>query len=184
MFDWYQLIWYHEPKAQFPYEKKVMGQWISTADTCTDLMAYSIITRTRKVITRKAVWGVTKEELSTNAIWEQLNSLDESIKERIENQIKNDKAAHEPGFDHEDTPEGLFDDEEEPIAEPIEPELSAPEADEYTLEAYNKYLMAEVVLPQNHMAVSLRDASFVSGKADPDVWMKAAAKPNGDKSWA
>jgi hypothetical protein len=33
MFNWYQLIWYHEPEAQFPYEKKVMGQWISTADT-------------------------------------------------------------------------------------------------------------------------------------------------------
>ena len=43
MFDWYQLVWYHEPKAQFPYEKKVMGRWIGTADTCTDLMAYSIV---------------------------------------------------------------------------------------------------------------------------------------------
>ena len=96
---------------------------------------------------RKAVWGITEEELSTDTIREQLNSLDESIKERIGNQIKNDKAACEPGFDHEDTPEGLFDDEEEPIAEPIEPELSAPEADEYTSEAYNEYLTAEVVLP-------------------------------------
>ena len=35
MFDWYQ--WYHEPEAQFPYEKKVMGQWVGTANSCTDL---------------------------------------------------------------------------------------------------------------------------------------------------
>ena len=34
------------------------------------------------------------------------------------------------------------------------------------------------------MASSLRDAGFVSCKADPDVWMKAVIKPNGDKYWA
>ena len=37
---------------------------------------------------------------------------------------------------------------------------------------------------QDHMAASLRDTGFVSCKADPDVWMKAAAKLNGDKYWA
>ena len=34
------------------------------------------------------------------------------------------------------------------------------------------------------MVASLRDAGFASCKADPDVWMKAAIKPNGDKYWA
>ena len=33
------------------------------------------------------------------------------------------------------------------------------------------------------MASSLRDAGFASCKADPDVWMKAAVKPNEDKYW-
>ena len=36
----------------------------------------------------------------------------------------------------------------------------------------------------DHMASSLRDAGFASCKADPDIWMKAAVKPNGDKYWA
>ena len=36
----------------------------------------------------------------------------------------------------------------------------------------------------DHMAASLRDAGFASCKADPDIWMKAAVKPNGDKYWA
>ena len=34
------------------------------------------------------------------------------------------------------------------------------------------------------MASSLRDAGFASCKVDPDVWMKAAIKLNGDKYWA
>ena len=37
---------------------------------------------------------------------------------------------------------------------------------------------------RDHMAASLRDAGFASCKADPDIWMKAAVKPNGDKYWA
>jgi hypothetical protein len=119
-------------------------------------MAYSIITRSGRVIMHKAMWGVDEEELSTDAIWEQLTLLDESIKDRIGNQIKNDKAACEPGFDHEDAPEGLFDNEEEPIADLIEPDLATPEADEYTLEAYSEYLMAEVVLPHGGESASVK----------------------------
>ena len=37
---------------------------------------------------------------------------------------------------------------------------------------------------QDHIASSLRDAGFASCKADPDIWMKAAVKLNGDKYWA
>ena len=72
----------------------------------------------------KAMWGVTEEELSTDAIKDQLASLDESIKERISNQIKNDKAARKSSYKHEEIPEGLFDDKEEFIAKVMELELS------------------------------------------------------------
>ena len=34
------------------------------------------------------------------------------------------------------------------------------------------------------MASSLRDAGFASCKVDPDIWMKAAVKLNGDNYWA
>ena len=93
------------------------------------------------------MWGVTEEELSTDAIKDQLASLDVSIKERIGNQIKNNKAACESSYEHEEIPEGLFDKEEEFTAKPIELDLSTPEANEYTSEAYDEYLTAEVVLP-------------------------------------
>jgi hypothetical protein len=34
---------------------------------------------------------------------------------------------------------------------------------------------------REHMANTLRTTGFISSKADPDVWMRAACKPNGDK---
>jgi hypothetical protein len=37
---------------------------------------------------------------------------------------------------------------------------------------------------RDHMAASLQLAGYVSCKADPDIWMKAQVKPNGDKYWA
>jgi hypothetical protein len=33
------------------------------------------------------------------------------------------------------------------------------------------------------MAATLREANLVSCKEDPDVWMRAKVKPNGDKYW-
>ena len=67
---------------------------------------------------KAVVWGATEEELSSDTIKDQLASLDESIKERIGNQIRNDKAARESGYEHKEIPEGLFDDKEESIAKP------------------------------------------------------------------
>ena len=93
------------------------------------------------------MWGVMEEELSTDAIQQQLTSLYEAINLRIGNQIKDDKATCETGYELDDIPEGLFDDEEEFITEPIEPMLSALKADKYMSKAYNEYLTAEVVLP-------------------------------------
>ena len=36
---------------------------------------------------------------------------------------------------------------------------------------------------KDHMAGTLREASYESCKADPDVWMKPKIKPNNEKYW-
>ena len=123
-----------------------MCQWFGMANSCMDLMAYSIMTQSGRVITWKSMWGVTEEELLTDAIKQQLTSLDDAINSRIGNQIKDDKVAHETSYRLDGIPEGLFDNEEEFIAEPIKPKLSALEADKYMSEAYDEYLTAQVVL--------------------------------------
>jgi transposase len=34
MFDWYQLVYYWTPTAEFPFEKKLIGRWIGIAENC------------------------------------------------------------------------------------------------------------------------------------------------------
>ena len=34
---------------------------------------------------------------------------------------------------------------------------------------------------RDYLAMNLRELGFISSKVDPDLWMKAAVKPNGDK---
>jgi hypothetical protein len=54
--------------------------------------------------------------------------------------------------------------------EPFENDAVMPDADDYTPEAYNKYLTAEVNLAS---MVTLQKGT------DPDIWMRAKMKPHG-----
>ena len=107
----------------------------------------------------------------------QLTSLDEPIKLRIGNQIKDDKATHETSYELDEIPKGLFDDEEEFIAEPIEPMLSAPKVDEYTSEVYNKYLAAEVVLPHGSKLARVKVTSHKCNAMGRPIGKKAPGQP-------
>ena len=123
------------------------------------------------------MWGVMEEELLTYAIEQQLTSLDEAINLRISNQIKDDNATHETGYNLEELPEGLFDDEEEFITELIKLMLSTLKADEYTSEAYNEYLAAEVVLPHGGMSARAKVTVRKCDAMGRPIGKKAPAQP-------
>ena len=87
-FDWYEYVWYSEPKASFPNVKKCLGRWIGIAEVSTDIMASYILTDTGKVIVRKSVWGISPEDLEKEGLQSQKNELDEKIKLHIGDQIE------------------------------------------------------------------------------------------------
>ena len=115
--------------------------------------------------------------VSTDAIKQQLTLLDEAILWGSSNQIKDDKAACETSYKLDNIPEGLFNDEEEFIAEPIEPKLSAPEVDEYTSEAYNEYLTAEVVLPDGGELAGAKVTTWKHNAMGRPIGKKAPGQP-------
>ena len=123
------------------------------------------------------MWGVMEQELSTDAVKQQLTSLDEAINLRIGNQIKDNKATHETGYELDELPEGLFDDEEEFIAEPIELALSTPKADEYMSEAYDEYLTAEVVLPHGGESTRAKVTAHKHDAMGRPIGKKAHGQP-------
>ena len=123
------------------------------------------------------MWGVMEEELLTNAIKQQLTSLDEAINLRICNQIKDNKATRKTSYELDGIPEGLFDDEEEFIAEPIEPKLSTLEVDEYMSEAYDEYLTAEVVLPHGGELARAKVTAHKHDAMGRPIGKKAPSQP-------
>ena len=83
MFDWYQPVYYWTPTVEFPNERKLLGRWLGIAESCTDDMAFSILTKSGNVIIRKSIWGLTNEELRDPTITRRLKELDDSINHRI-----------------------------------------------------------------------------------------------------
>jgi hypothetical protein len=57
-FDWYEAVYYYDPQAGFPLERKRLGRWIGVAEVSTDVMAFYILADTGKVVVRKDVFAL------------------------------------------------------------------------------------------------------------------------------
>ena len=62
LFEWYEYVYYWNPIAAFPPEKKCLDKWIGVAEVSTDIMACFILTDTGKFVVRKSVWGISNED--------------------------------------------------------------------------------------------------------------------------
>ena len=141
MFDWYQLVWYYTPTAEFPHQKKTIGRWLGVAENCTDDLAYTILPKSCKVVVRKDVWAVTKDEMADPIIQAEIAEVDKLISDKL-NGTSGEESEDFPLPDY-----NIFDDDDADM-EPFEPEGLKPEADEYTPEAYDEYLSARVLIPR------------------------------------
>jgi hypothetical protein len=50
LFDWYEYVYFYEPTAEIPHERKVLGRWLGVAESSTDIMACYVLTGTGKVV--------------------------------------------------------------------------------------------------------------------------------------
>jgi hypothetical protein len=147
MFDWYQLVYYWTPTAEFPFDNKLIGRWIGIAENCTDEMANTILTSNATILARKSVWALTQEERRTPAILLLIKQLDEAITSKIGAQTEDNLPA---------PPNDLFDDGDDQNAEPSDNGKTSQEVDDITPEALDEYLTAELLLPQVGEVVKAR----------------------------
>ena len=146
MFDMYEVVWYWEPTIGFPDDRKRLGRSLGVAEVSTDVMAHYILTSKGTIVIRKSIWALTSDELKDPQMVADIAALDQGIQGKIGDTIKDDDVDPTLVGDLPDPPDFIFEDEKE-VDDPVEPEATKLEADEYTPEAYDQYLLAEVLLP-------------------------------------
>ena len=157
MFEWYEPVYFHQPVAGYPHQKRELGRVIGVADNCTDELAYVILTRTGKVQVRKSIWAIEPHKFNDLSVQADLLEFDHLIDTKYgdktlnlnrEGRVRATDLPDEPSIeDLPPPPPDLFDGDQEDPLEPIEPNVHSKEADEFTPEAMDEYLTAELLLP-------------------------------------
>jgi hypothetical protein len=129
-------------------------------------MMFWVLPASCKVLARSTTWSLTEDEKADPKVQAQMAELDASICEKIEDSIPDDAIDPELAMLLPTIPDDTFlpeDDNDE--HDPVDPESTMPEADDYTSESYDEYLTAEVLLPNMG---TLTKAKVVSRKRDVD----------------
>jgi hypothetical protein len=183
MFDWYQPVYYHEPVAQFPYQKRAIGRIIGVADNCTDELAYYILPKSCIPIVRKSVWAVPPEMLKTDAVQADILELDSSIRNKLgpREVLSSGDGDDEEGkrttiYDYfPEAPPELFEGDEDDPIDFVDPDQELKEADEYTPEEMDEYLSAELLMPHGD---SMQHARVMRRVKDDDGIPLGKRHPN------
>ena len=146
-FDWYQYVWYHDPAVQFPEDRRKLGRWIGAAHDVGSPMTFWVLPASCRVIARSTVSSLSEDELADPIIKTRMVELDLAIAEKIGNSITDDDMDDALIGLFPEVPDDVFLPDDDGDHEPFDEADPVPEADDYTPEAYDEYLTAEVLLP-------------------------------------
>jgi hypothetical protein len=144
-FDWYQLVWYIDPAVQFPDDTRKLGRWIGVAHDVGSPMTFWVLPQSCRVVARSTVTPLTDDELSSLVVQGRIAELDMAIKAKIGDTLKDAEIDEELLEMMPEIPDDIFLPDQ--TDEPADADAVMPEADDYTPEAFDEYLMAEVLLP-------------------------------------
>ena len=163
-FDWYQYVWVIEPRKGEMDKKKLM-RYIGVAPNVGSSMTFWCLPESCLPIARSSVTPLTADELAEDDIQQRLKHLDQIIHSKIGDHVKED--IKESGL--ESPPVDIFEassDANPHVAwDPMEPESAKPEADEFTADAYDNYINAQVCVP---IAGELTRGKVLKRKLDRD----------------
>ena len=143
-YEWYEAVWYVDPPGGIKPRKK-LGRWIGVAEKVGGPMTYWILPKSCDPIARSSVFPLTEDDLLSSNVNSQLKELDDSIESKIGNKVKAQDMDDELG-PFAEIPLDLFEGDDLK-AEPSDPEMAMPEADEFSSpEIFDQYLNAQVLL--------------------------------------
>jgi hypothetical protein len=145
-FSFYEPVWFIDQTEEFPKPRRKIGRWLGEAYNIGQAMHYWVLPISGIPIARSTVTPIPPEYLSTDEVKQELGALDKVLIDKFGEPVK-DEDHNTPEYDV-NHPE-LDDEAETPLYEPIEPEASIPEADQWDAKAYDQYISAQVILPSN-----------------------------------
>lgn len=139
-FEWYQWIYYLDDGEQ------KLGKWLVPADTHGGGDAYWVLPRSCRTIVRSTVWAIPEEDMLDPIKKAEREDFERIVMQKLgpSSGTPDDAENYPPNVDFGD----IFE-EEDPPDEPMEPEAAMEEADNWTADTYDEYLLAEVMLPRN-----------------------------------
>jgi hypothetical protein len=133
-YGWYDTIWYYEQDVAFPDDRRKLGKWLGVAHRVGQALCYYVLNENGKPIVRFTSQPISNEEWRVESFLTSVRELNKKIIECIGT------------VDLTDIPVELQDEYE--VYEPMEPEADRPERDDFTPEAYDTLITAEVLLPK------------------------------------
>ena len=145
-YEWYQPVWYHD-STSFPNTSKQIGRWIGVAHNIGQAMCSWILPASGVPIARSTVQPISKAELTTPIIAQQLETLDNTIATKLGNQsLSDDSLSFEIGSF--ELRQALQDADDDGYYIPAEPEADKPEIDSFDEDTYSRFMSTEVLLPR------------------------------------
>jgi Reverse transcriptase (RNA-dependent DNA polymerase) len=137
-FAWYEYVWHIDSLAKM--ENKELGRWLGPSQSVGDKMCSKILVKTGRVIVRSSVFPLSAADRSNDAIIKLQGDYEASLSEQLKQWSEGipDDGGDEP----QETAFVPYEDDSTPAFE-------MPEADEFTHEAYDKYISAQLMLPDS-----------------------------------
>ena len=153
-FDFYDPVWYWD-NPDNP-ENPLIGRWLGVAHRVGSDMCYWILKPNGHVLARTTVQHVPDLDLKKDEVKEKLQDFDNAVAVRL-----NDHSFLLPnvgGMYLDDIDDDDYEGERDKIS------YDAPEQDDYTPEAYDQYLGAELLLPHGDEMVTGRVVKRARGQ--------------------
>jgi hypothetical protein len=148
--DWYDYVWYWDSAEPEPGQKEKIGPWIGPAHKVGQGLLYWILTAKCSIIARTIVRAVNSDELTADKFNNAALQLSNGIQERIGENVKDMDAVLIEG-EIGVVPDDIFDDyEDNDDSTPLDKRFDCQEADNFTPEELDKYLLANVMLPRGY----------------------------------
>lgn len=141
-FEWYEYVWWLDPRDKMLPKK--LGRYLGPTETTGDVMCSKVLTSNATVRIYSSVFPFSVEDRNSEAVRDKIRQYEEELAEKLRERA----AGVEPIIDQVeidedlDTPEYDVYHDQDGVKE-----HEMPEADDVDFEAFDKYISANVMLP-------------------------------------